>query len=90
MLCEHAHDYLLDHIDNELPAVLQQELDEHLRGCADCREELEALRKTSLLLQLRAVPEPRLTGSRMRVMPSTASSASAVPSVDPSSTTTSS
>ncbi|MGH7493903.1 MAG: zf-HC2 domain-containing protein [bacterium] len=58
MLCEHAHEYLLDHIDNELPAVLQQELDEHLRGCADCREELEALRKTSLLLQLRAVPEP--------------------------------
>ena len=38
MLCEHAHDYLLDYIDNELPAVLLQELDEHLRGCADCRE----------------------------------------------------
>lgn len=58
MLCEHARDYLLDHMDNELPAVLHQELAEHLRACAECREELEALRKTGLLLQLRAVPEP--------------------------------
>jgi predicted anti-sigma-YlaC factor YlaD len=58
MLCEHAHGYLLEYMDNELPAVLQQELDEHLHGCAACREELEALRKTALLLQLRAVPEP--------------------------------
>ncbi len=58
MLCEHARDYLLDYMDNELPAVLQQELAEHLRACAECQEEAEALRKTGLLLQLRAVPEP--------------------------------
>ena len=58
MLCEHARDYLLDYMDNELPGVLQQELAEHLRACAECQEELEALRKTGLLLQLRAVPEP--------------------------------
>jgi anti-sigma factor RsiW len=58
MNCEPAREYLLDHLDNELPATLQQELSEHLRACASCREELEEYRKTALLLQLRAVPEP--------------------------------
>lgn len=58
MNCEQAREYLLDHLDNELPATLQQELSEHLRACASCREELEEFRKTALLLQLRAVPEP--------------------------------
>ncbi len=58
MLCEHAREYLLDYMDNELPAVFEQELAEHVRACLECREELEALRKTGLLLQLRAVPEP--------------------------------
>lgn len=58
MNCEPAREYLLDYLDNELPATLQQELSEHLRACASCREELEEYRKTALLLQLRAVPEP--------------------------------
>ncbi len=58
MTCEQAREYLLDHLDNELPATLQQELSEHVRACANCREELEEYRKTALLLQLRAVPEP--------------------------------
>lgn len=58
MNCEQVREYMLDHLDNELPATLQQELSEHLRACAACREELEEYRKTALLLQLRAVPEP--------------------------------
>lgn len=58
MTCEQSREYLLDHLDNELPATLQQELSEHIRACASCREELEEYRKTALLLQLRAVPEP--------------------------------
>ncbi len=58
MNCEQSREYLLDHLDNELPATLQQELSEHLRACASCHEEIEAYRKTALLLQLRAVPEP--------------------------------
>ncbi len=58
MNCEQSREYVLDYLDNELPATLQQELSEHLRVCASCREELEGYRKTALLLQLRAVPEP--------------------------------
>lgn len=58
MNCEQVREYMLDHLDNELPATLQEELSDHLRACAACREELEEYRKTALLLQLRAVPEP--------------------------------
>lgn len=58
MLCTEIKEHLLDYLDSELPATLQQEVEQHLRGCLDCRSELESYRTTALLLQLRAVPEP--------------------------------
>lgn len=58
MLCPEIKEHLLDYLDSELPATLQQEVEQHLRGCLDCRSELESYRTTALLLQLRAVPEP--------------------------------
>ncbi len=58
MLCTEIKEHLLDYLDNELPATLHQEVEQHLRACLDCRGELESFRTTALLLQLRAVPEP--------------------------------
>lgn len=58
MLCTEVKDYLLDSLDNELPLTLQQEVEQHLRACLECRAELESYRTTAMLLQLRAVPEP--------------------------------
>lgn len=58
MLCTEVKDYLLDSLDNELPLTLQQEVEQHLRACQECRAELENYRTTAMLLQLRAVPEP--------------------------------
>ena len=58
MNCQEVRELLLDSMDGELPASIQQEVAQHLRSCSACREELESYRKTSLLLQLRAVPEP--------------------------------
>jgi hypothetical protein len=60
MTCFEIQEYLLDYVDNELPASLQQVVTEHLQACLSCREEVESYRKTAVLLQLRAVPEPPL------------------------------
>ncbi|MDZ7265774.1 MAG: anti-sigma factor [candidate division KSB1 bacterium] len=58
MPCCEIKEHLLDYLDNELPATLHDEVEQHLRTCLDCRTELESYRTTTLLLQLRAVPEP--------------------------------
>lgn len=58
MTCFEIQEHLLDYIDNELPASLQQVVEEHVHACLACREEVESYRKTAVLLQLRAVPEP--------------------------------
>ncbi|MDZ7292422.1 MAG: zf-HC2 domain-containing protein [candidate division KSB1 bacterium] len=58
MNCSEIQEYLLDYLDNELSASLQQVVAEHLQTCMVCREEIESYRKTTVLLQLRAVPEP--------------------------------
>jgi anti-sigma factor RsiW len=59
MTCLEIQDHLLDYVDNELPASLQQVVADHLQSCLSCREEVESYRKTKVLLQLRAVPEPQ-------------------------------
>jgi len=58
MNCLELEQYLLDYVDNELPGSLQQVVEEHLQTCLGCRKEVESYRKTAMLLQLRAVPEP--------------------------------
>lgn len=58
MDCEQVQFYIIDFIDNELPAMLYQEIDEHLTGCIACKRTVEEYRKTALLLQLRSVPDP--------------------------------
>jgi hypothetical protein len=58
MNCLEIQEHLLDYIDNELAASYQQAVTEHLQSCLACREEAESYRKTVVMLQLRAVPEP--------------------------------
>jgi anti-sigma factor RsiW len=58
MNCLEIQEHLLDYIDNELSGSYQQAVTEHLQSCLACREEAESYRKTAVLLQLRAVPEP--------------------------------
>ncbi|MDZ7359489.1 MAG: zf-HC2 domain-containing protein [candidate division KSB1 bacterium] len=58
MNCFEIEEYLLDYLDNELAGSMQQVVAEHLQMCLSCRKEVENYRKTTMLLQLRAVPEP--------------------------------
>lgn len=58
MYCHELEKYLPDFIDNELPASLQQAITEHIEACVVCRAEIDAYRKTVLLVQLRSVPDP--------------------------------
>lgn len=58
MNCFEIEEHLLDYVDNELSSSMQQVVAEHLQTCLACRKEIENYRKTAMLLQLRAVPEP--------------------------------
>lgn len=58
MNCFEIEEHLLDYVDNELASSMQQVVAEHLQTCLSCRKEVESYRKTAMLLQLRAVPEP--------------------------------
>jgi anti-sigma factor RsiW len=58
MNCLEIEEHLLDYVDNELAGSMQQVVAEHLQTCLSCRKEVESYRKTAVLLQLRAVPEP--------------------------------
>jgi anti-sigma factor RsiW len=58
MNCFEIEEHLLDYVDNELSGSMQQVVAEHLQTCLSCRKEAENYRKTAMLLQLRAVPEP--------------------------------
>jgi len=58
MNCFEIEEHLLDYVDNELSGSMQQVVAEHLQMCLACRKEVENYRKTAMLLQLRAVPEP--------------------------------
>jgi anti-sigma factor RsiW len=58
MNCFEIEEHLLDYVDNELSGSMQQVVAEHLQMCLVCRKEVENYRKTAMLLQLRAVPEP--------------------------------
>jgi len=58
MNCFEIEEHLLDYVDNELNGSMQQVVVEHLQTCLSCRKEVENYRKTAMLLQLRAVPEP--------------------------------
>ncbi len=52
-------------MDGELEAPWSGAVEEHLRGCAECREKLGALERTRELLQ--SDPEPELAGPMERV-----------------------
>jgi hypothetical protein len=58
MKCEQIQHYVCDYLDNELPLTLQQTVDEHCAQCMSCKKLIEEYKKTSLLLQLRSVPDP--------------------------------
>ncbi|MCA9744250.1 MAG: zf-HC2 domain-containing protein [Deferribacteres bacterium] len=58
MHCDEIQRYLCDYVDNELPQTLQQVVDEHCEQCIQCKNIIAEYKKTSLLLQLRAVPDP--------------------------------
>jgi len=54
MTCKEVHEYLLDAAQESSVA----ELDEHLRACASCAQEMESMRQTMALLDEWEVPEP--------------------------------
>ncbi|QGP90946.1 hypothetical protein MGLY_02670 [Neomoorella glycerini] len=51
MNCSQYRELLSPYLDGALPANQQRDLENHLRRCPFCREELEALRQTVNLLQ---------------------------------------
>jgi anti-sigma factor RsiW len=58
MNCDRIQYFMFDYIDNELPASLQQEVEDHCAQCINCKTRIEEYKKTALLLQLRSVPDP--------------------------------
>ncbi|UOQ70690.1 HEAT repeat domain-containing protein [Hymenobacter cellulosilyticus] len=56
MNCEQAQQQLLDYLHLELTTTEQDRLDAHVAQCADCQEELQAVRR--VWQTLGAVPEP--------------------------------
>lgn len=53
MNCERFRDQMLDALEGPAPA----ELEEHVRACGACAQELESLKKTSALLEEWPAPE---------------------------------
>lgn len=60
MNCKTVNEALADMLlaPEELSAAVRAELDEHAEGCAGCREQLESLRSTMLLMNAWEAPEP--------------------------------
>ncbi len=56
MHCERAHELISARIDREI-IFDDQALDDHLRGCADCRDELEGMRRLEAVLWRAYAPE---------------------------------
>jgi len=54
MTCKEAREYMLDVAQENAAA----RLDEHLRGCASCTQELRSMRQTMVLLDEWEAPEP--------------------------------
>lgn len=62
----HVSEWLAAYYDGELRGSRQQQVEEHLGTCPQCRAELEALRKLSFLLQEAPAAESELTAQRFR------------------------
>jgi len=62
--CERVRALLAEHSDGELAAAEAGLVEAHLRTCAGCREELEALRRSLALLAVGAAVFWRLAGRR--------------------------
>lgn len=60
--CLRLRRYFDAYQDRETSFLMQRMLERHLEGCADCREELELLRRTIALVGGASAPEadPRL------------------------------
>ena len=58
MDCKEFENHLQDYLDNNTSTSIAQAIEEHLNQCTACRCELDAYKKTSLLVQLRNVPQP--------------------------------
>lgn len=56
MRCEEARNLLSAHFDGELPSEVAATISEHLAGCAECRQSVEAMRELSELAS--QIPEP--------------------------------
>ena len=46
MTCQDCAEFLADYIDGELPALVHQQFDEHLKVCPDCVTYLQQYRDT--------------------------------------------
>ncbi len=56
--CRRYQPWLVDHADGVLDAARQQQLEQHLARCPDCRAGLEALRTLPEVLKTSNVPDP--------------------------------
>jgi anti-sigma factor RsiW len=58
MSCERWEQLLSQYIDGELAGSAVSSVEEHLEGCASCREELASFRELSEMLSTRMEPDP--------------------------------
>ncbi|MCL2641078.1 MAG: zf-HC2 domain-containing protein [Phycisphaerales bacterium] len=55
---EHVSNRLSAYLDEQLPHDLRAQVETHLSQCSDCRNELAALRKTSIAVRQLPLPVP--------------------------------
>lgn len=46
MTCSQVLEFLLDYLENRLPASQRDVMEQHLKACPDCRQYLESYRRT--------------------------------------------
>lgn len=56
-VCKELAARISEYIDGELPLDLRLRVEEHLRGCANCRRFVESVRRTRELAHLLGPPE---------------------------------
>jgi hypothetical protein len=70
MRCSRAHEYIVQHIYDELPEEACRRLERHLAGCERCRKDLdeyEALRRDLSLIPVEEPSPSLLAASRIRL-----------------------
>jgi len=67
MSCSQVLEFLLDYLEDHLPAAQREVLERHLKDCPDCREYLASYRKTIELGKTSLPPSPSI--EELRTIP---------------------